>query len=437
MSESARLADLVMKARAGDAEAFGAVVRRFQDMAVGYGYSLLGDLPLAEDAAQEAFLEAYLCLSQLREPAAFPGWFRRIVFKQCDRLRRGKLSRLEPLQLAQEQASPAPMQDKALEQREMKNQIWAAIDALPEHERAAVMLFYLSGYSQAEISAFLDVSVTAIKKRLFSARQRLREMLLDVVADTLRESRPSQDERFAASVLAMLTAARTGDVARVKELLEQNRRLLAARDWLGNTALIMAVNSGQQAVAELLFKAGVQPDIHEAAAIGQTSRVAELVGKDAALLDSYSAEGFTPLALAAHFGHPETLWFLMGRGANVNAVARHPLGVTPLHAALFGRQSDTARLLIRHGADVNARRGGKGWPRAGWTALHYVAAFGMIELIEPLLSRGADLDAPDDVGCTPVQVALENQQELAADILRRKGARESPSIREGREGGTR
>jgi RNA polymerase sigma factor (sigma-70 family) len=415
---------LIAAARAGDAAAFGAVVRRFQDMAVGYGYSLLGDLPLAEDAAQEAFLEAYLCLPQLREPAAFPGWFRRIVFKQCDRLRRGKTAQWESLQTAPETAAPDLDQTQALEQREMQQQVWAAIDALPEHERAAVVLYYLSGYSQQEISAFLNVSVTAIKKRLFSARQRLREMLMDVVADTLRASRPSQDERFAVHVLEMLTAARTGNVARVKALLEQNRRLLTARDWLGNTALIMAVNSGHHAVAELLFQAGVQPDIHEAAAIGQTSRVAEWLGHDASLLDAYSAEGFTPLALAAHFGHPETLWLLRRRGADVNAVARHPLQVTPLHAALFGRQRETAQLLIRHGADVNAKRGGKGWPRAGWTALHYVAAFGMIELIEPLLARGADLNAQDDAGCTPLRAALENRQNLVADILRQKGAHE-------------
>lgn len=424
MSEHTTLADLIVSARAGDAAAFGAVVRRFQDMAVGYGYSLLGNLHLAEDAAQEAFLEAYLCLPQLREPAAFPGWFRRIVFKQCDRLRRSSGAKLEPLPAAQEVATPALNQAQAMEQREQQQQIWAAIDALPEHERAVVVLYYLSGYSQQEISAFLNVSVTAIKKRLFSARQRLREMLLDIVADTLRASRPSQDERFAESVLAMLTAARTGDVAQVKALLTQNRRLLTARDWLGNTALIMAVNSGQHAVAELLFQAGVQPDIHEAAAIGQTERVAELLKYDASLLDAYSAEGFTPLGLAAHFGHPETLWLLLSRGADVNAVARHPLQVTPLHAALFGRQSETARLLIRHGADVNAKRGGQGWPRAGWTALHYAAAFGMVELIEPLLARGAALHARDEVGCTPLQAAQQSQQEIAADLLRQQGAHE-------------
>ena len=427
MNDKTPLASLVMDAREGDADAFGAVVRRFQDMAVGYGYSLLGNLHLAEDAAQEAFLEAYLCLPQLREPAAFPGWFRRIVFKHCDRLSRGRAEKLEPLESARETVSPSPTQAEAMEQREMKSQVWAAIDALPEHERVVVMLYYLSGYSQAEVSEFLDVPVTAIKKRLFSARPRLRELLMDVVADTLRASRPSQDERFAASVIEMLNAARTGDVARVKELLEQNRRLLSARDWLGNTALILAVNSGQQAVADLLFSAGVQPDIHEAAAIGQTDRVAVLLRENASLLNSYSVEGFTPLGLAAHFGHSETTRFLLDQGANPSAVARHALQVTPLHSALFGRQVETALLLIEYGSDVNAKRGGKGWPRSGWTALHYVAGYGFVELIEPLLARGADLGAVDDAGCTPLRVAIENHQDLAADLLRQKGAQEERS----------
>ncbi|HEU4387618.1 MAG TPA: sigma-70 family RNA polymerase sigma factor [Blastocatellia bacterium] len=421
--EDEDLAVLVTRARDGDADAFGAIVRRFQDMAVGYAYSLLQNLQLAEDAAQEAFLEAYLCIPNLREPAAFPGWFRRIVFKQCDRLTRGKKEVVE-LDTMNEQSSRAPSQVAAMETTELKDQVWAAIDSLPEHERGAVVLFYIGGHSQQEVSEFLDVPVGTIKKRLFSARSRLREMLIDIVADTLRERRPSRSDNFAASVMEMLTAARTGDVGRVRELLRQNRRLLTARDWLGNTALIMAVNSGQNAVAELLFGAGVRPDIHEAAAIGQTERVTELLREDAARLDAYSEEGFTPLALAAHYGHQETTKYLLERNANPSIVSRHPLGVTPLHAALFGRQIETARLLIEHDSDVNARRGGKGWPRAGWTALHYTAGYGFVELIGPLLARGADLEARDDEGRTPLDVAVEEKQDQAAEMLRRVGAQQ-------------
>ena len=69
-------------------EAFGALIERFQDVAYGYAYALLGDPHLAQDAAQEAFLAAYRHVHQLREASAFAAWFRRIVRTQCTRLRR-------------------------------------------------------------------------------------------------------------------------------------------------------------------------------------------------------------------------------------------------------------------------------------------------------------------------------------------------------------
>ena len=64
------LESLVLRAREGDENAYGVIVRRFQDMAVGYGYSILRDFQLAEDAAQEAFLEAYRTAYK-SEPDAF------------------------------------------------------------------------------------------------------------------------------------------------------------------------------------------------------------------------------------------------------------------------------------------------------------------------------------------------------------------------------
>jgi RNA polymerase sigma factor (sigma-70 family) len=409
---------LIIRARNGDGDAFGKIVRRFQDMAVGYSYSLLRDFHLAEDAAQEAFLEAYLCLPQLREPAAFPGWFRRIVFKQCDRVTRVSTPSISTIDEAREVTAADQNQTDVMEQREREDSVLSAIDSLPEHERTSVMLFYMSGHSQKEISEFLDVPVTTIKKRLFSARGRLREMLVDVVTDSLRQRRPSRDEGFSESVIEMLNAARSGDVNRVQELLRRNRRLLTARDWLGNSALIMAVNSGQTAVAEMLFRAGVKPDIHEAAAIGHSSRVAECLHADANCLDSFSEQGFTPLALAAHFGHLETTRFLLDQGADASIVSRNPLQVTPLHAALFGKRVETARLLIERGSNVQIGRGGKGWPRAGWTAMHYVASMGLIELIEILLSHEADLNALDDEGLTPLDVAIAEKQDEVVEILK-------------------
>ncbi|HEV8484597.1 MAG TPA: sigma-70 family RNA polymerase sigma factor [Blastocatellia bacterium] len=412
------LESLVLRAREGDENAYGVIVRRFQDMAVGYGYSILRDFQLAEDAAQEAFFEAYRSLEKLREPAAFPGWFRRIVFKQCDRLIRGKSIMTVPLDAAREQAAVEPDQCDEMEQREMKDRVLEAVDALPENERAATMLYYIGGYSQVEIGEFLDAPVTTVKKRLHSARSRLREMLIDAVEESLRERRPSRDEQFAGRLMEILKAARAGDAPKVKELLELDPRLLAARDPLGNTALILAVNSGHNEIAELLLNSGVQPGLHEAAAIGKTQLVAEQVRGDKGLVDSYSPEGFTALALAAHFGHKETAAFLIDQGADVNAVARHEMRVTPLHAALFGRQVETATLLVERGADVTIKRGGKGWRRSGWTALHYVAGFGFVDLVEPLLTRGADHEARDDEGRTPLDVAVEARQAEMVEVLR-------------------
>jgi RNA polymerase sigma factor (sigma-70 family) len=411
------LTELVISSRKGDGGAYGEIVRRFQDMAVGYGYSRLRDIQLAEDAAQEAFLEAYLSLESLREPAAFPGWFRRIVLKQCDRISRSARSNIQSLTEVVEAPGLAASQQDQMETAEMNGRVWAAIDALPEHQRAAVILFYIGGHSQQEVSEFLDVPVTAVKKRLFSARNRLREMLLDTVADTIRESRPSRDEAFSERVLELLSAARNGDVPRVEALLRSDRRLLTARDWLGNTALIIAVNSGQPAVAGLLRKAGVNPDIHEAAAIGDTGRVDELLREDESRLESYSNEGFTPLALAAHYGHLETTRLLLEKGANPDRIAKHPIEVTALHAALFGRRVNTALLLISFGADVNAQRGGRDYPRSGWTALHYASSFGLDDLIQPLLAAGADKSITDDDGNTARDVALREGQTRIAEML--------------------
>jgi RNA polymerase sigma factor (sigma-70 family) len=405
---------IVARAREGDAEAFGVLIRRFQDMAVGYGYSILHDFQLAEDAAQEAFFEASRTLPKLREPAAFAGWFRRIVFKQCDRITRRRVVATVPLDAAREPIAESDNEERTAE-------VFEAVRQLPEHERSAMTLFYIGGYSMEEIATFLEVPVSTVKGRLHSARERLRTMLLDTVADDLRARRPSRNESFATTIADLLKAARAGDIERVKTLLESDQRLLVARDPMGNTALIIAVNSGHEALADLLFDAGVEPGLHEAAAIGDIGRVRAALDQHPEQRDTYSPEGFTPLALAAHFGHVEVMRLLIDGGADVNRVATHRLAVTPLHAALFGRQVDAALLLIERGADVALARGGSGWKRAGWTPLHYAAGMGFSNLVQPLLDRGADPSRPDEEGKTPLDVAIDANHSGIADVLRSRG----------------
>jgi ankyrin repeat protein len=107
---------------------------------------------------------------------------------------------------------------------------------------------------------------------------------------------------------------------------------------------------------------------------------------------------------------------LLDRGAGVNVVSRHPIEATALVAALFGRRIDAAKLLIGRGADVTLRRGGRSFPRAGWSPLHYASAYGFLDVASMLLERGASVTAQDESGATPLDVASEE----ASRMLTRK-----------------
>lgn len=192
---------LVERARAGDLAAYGELVRRFQDMAVGYAYSLLGDFHLAEDAAQEAFIQAHRDLSRLREPAAFPGWLRRIVFKYCDRLQRRKRVPSVPLQALSEIGNDDKGPAELFDQKEVRDRVSIAIEALPENQRLVVNLFYISEFSHAEIAAFLGAPVQTVKNRLHASKKRLKKELIDMTKKKLQQQRPSRGEAFVTQIM--------------------------------------------------------------------------------------------------------------------------------------------------------------------------------------------------------------------------------------------
>jgi RNA polymerase sigma factor (sigma-70 family) len=184
---------LVNRACGGDVEAYTELVVRFQDMAYGYAYSILGDGHLAQDATQEAFLEAYRDLDKLRQPAAFAGWLRRIVLKRCDRIIRSRQLPRASVKAADavpaDEAGPA----EAAEKRELSQRVREAIQSLSEHERTATTLFYIDGYSQDEIADFLEVPVTTVKNRLHTSRRRLRERMIAMLGDELKSHKPGPE----------------------------------------------------------------------------------------------------------------------------------------------------------------------------------------------------------------------------------------------------
>jgi len=169
-------------------------------MAYACAYAILGDFQLAEDAAQEAFVSAWQKLPQLREPEAFPGWFRRIVLTECNRLTRGNRLRLTSLEDGLQVSSVLDHPHTTFEQKELKSVVFSAIEKLPENERLVVVLFYLEEKSQRDISTFLEVPTTTVAKRLYSARLRLKGLMTkDFQADFLAH-RPSRSRTFAEKV---------------------------------------------------------------------------------------------------------------------------------------------------------------------------------------------------------------------------------------------
>jgi len=195
------LEQIIQNAQSGDRAAYELIVRRFQDLAVGYAYAVLGDWHLAEDAAQEAFITVARDLATLRDSHAFPAWFRRIVFKHSDRARRGMRVSFVPLDHAMEIATPARDPADITVQRETRQEVMAIIASLPDHQRVVVLLFYINAYSLSEISRFLDIPVATIKTRLFAARKQLKERMLAMINDHLPEQRPSRDDAFTDRVM--------------------------------------------------------------------------------------------------------------------------------------------------------------------------------------------------------------------------------------------
>ncbi|WP_379141391.1 sigma-70 family RNA polymerase sigma factor [Paenibacillus sp. sgz500992] len=158
-------------------EAFGQLMRHFRGMAYAVAYDMLKDVHLAEDVVQEAYIEAYLNLGKLHEPAAFPGWFKTIVVRQCQRSLRRKRHILLPLDDALHLSEKSPGVAEIAERREGEQLLQRTVAALSAKLRVPMQLFYYYGYSLQEISDYLGIPVSALKKRLYDGRRKLKGAL--------------------------------------------------------------------------------------------------------------------------------------------------------------------------------------------------------------------------------------------------------------------
>jgi len=215
-----------------------------------------------------------------------------------------------------------------------------------------------------------------------------------------------------------LEAVKAGNAARVRQMLDANPALAAARAESGESAVMLSVYYGKEDVLELLLERKVPLDIFEAAAAGVRARVEELVKGDSALARSFSHDGFTPLHLAAFFGRIPVVELLLSQRASVNEVSHNPSALCPLHSAVAHRQPQVAleisRALIASGADVNVAQHG------GWTPLHAAALHGNVALVRLLLEAGAKAEVKNDTSQTPAALAkTKNHKEVIALLEKR------------------
>ncbi len=125
-----------------------------------YAYAILDDWPLAQDAAQDAFIAAYYALPGLRDPEAFTGWFRRIVHHKALRhLRQPRICRWSSSRNRFRSAGTGGVD------RSTRNglSLDTVIQELPEAQRSVIILYYIAEHSQAEIAAFLDIPLGTVR----------------------------------------------------------------------------------------------------------------------------------------------------------------------------------------------------------------------------------------------------------------------------------
>lgn len=173
-----RTAALVIRAQEGDGSAFGELVEQYEKTVYSVCLGRLRNPSEAAELTQEVFLHVYRRLDQLREPERFAGWLRQVAVRMAiNRATR----RVPPPSVEVEVLEAASGQrDEPIDEliaRERARKLWDALGQLKPIDREALVAFYIQGQPLSEIAEALDVPLGTVKRRLHTARKRLKAML--------------------------------------------------------------------------------------------------------------------------------------------------------------------------------------------------------------------------------------------------------------------
>lgn len=195
--------EALARVAAGETEAFASLVEAYQDRLLRLCERLLGDVEEARDAAQETFLKAYRKAADFKPQGQVYTWLYRIAVNLCfNKLRRRKLVRFFSLAGGDDDAETAAFEPPdgaadplaALESRRRWQATRRAIDALPDNQRAVLVLARFEGLSYRQISEVLGITEGAVESRLVRAMRRL-DRAQDPAQESIR-SRVSPEERI-------------------------------------------------------------------------------------------------------------------------------------------------------------------------------------------------------------------------------------------------
>ena len=171
--------DLVASSLAGNQEAFGRIVARYQSLICSLAYSATGSLSASEDLAQKIFVTAWKQLSSLREPAKLRSWLCRIARNLiCDALRdqhREPSHAAETLDAAVDSPALEPPPSEQAMNKEEEAILWRSVERIPQSYRELLVLFYREHQSIEKVAQALELTEDAVKQRLSRGRKLLHE----------------------------------------------------------------------------------------------------------------------------------------------------------------------------------------------------------------------------------------------------------------------
>ncbi len=251
----------VRLALAGERRMFALLLERHHASVLRLCQRLLGSEADAQDAAQEAVLQAFLGLRRLREPERFGAWLHSIAANLArSALRRRRSLPLEAIREATRTApslvDPSPSPEEVRLARELHDEVLAALEGLSAVNREAVVGYYIEGYGQAELAELLGVPVSTVKGRLHKGRRALAPSLEPVARQVLGKAREAKEADVDATPEANGMVEMVVDEV-VKTGFDEDRYLeaLRARSMQGLLEMGMSAPKGLPAAAVVLREA--------------------------------------------------------------------------------------------------------------------------------------------------------------------------------------